>query len=103
MAHMGTEEDRDFLTFMNEQRGDEVHRGGSAKVIETEMVPFAKAPPDQTRNFYFAGPVGTEPPTFRQPKYLYKVQGGEDLSVVDCCKRYLELLEKLVEEFGGRG
>jgi hypothetical protein len=99
----GTEEDRGFLTFMNKQRADEVHRGGSAKVVKVESVPIGKVPTHLARgfDFSFSMPLGTGQPTLGRRICFFQVPGGEDKNVVDCCKRYFSLLERLVDEFGG--
>ena len=96
----GTKDDRDFLTFMNCQRADEVHHGGSAKRIIIEQVPFEKVRSDLTRRLeiYHSMPTGPGQTTLQRSVYFFLCD-GKPVKIVDCCKRYVALLEQLVEQF----
>jgi hypothetical protein len=114
----GTEEERRFLTFMNEQRGLVVHyQGGAEMEVDWVFIPFVELR-DQPSHPAFGFHSFTPPLRLRaEPKgqmrdrtehighgsvgrrtYFFKVDDNYE-SVIECCKRYLTLVEKLAEEF----
>jgi hypothetical protein len=109
------EDERSLLNFMLEQRRLVVHRGGSADVeITWEFIPHLS---DLERDrshpaygfHYFATPLPllAEMPGHAvregigRRTYSFKVDGKEE-SVIEYCRQYLALLEKLVGEFPKR-
>jgi hypothetical protein len=106
------EDERSLLNFMFEQRRLVVHRGGSADVeIKWEFIPhFGDLERDRSHPaygfHYFATPLPlraempghTVHEGIGRRTYSFKVDGKE-MSVIEYCKQYLALLEKLVGEF----
>ena len=98
----GTEEERGFLTFMNEQRSLVVHdEGGAETEVDWVFVPFVELrdrPSHPAYGFHVFAPPGTDPGGIGRRTYFFKID-GKDESVIECCKRYLTLVETLVGEF----
>jgi hypothetical protein len=97
-----TEDNRKLWDFMDTQRGDEVHKKGAETQGDVETVPLTLSDPDYRRDNitwmssgWFDSP-GTPPPEMELTVHYFKT---EHKKVVDTCKRYLALLEKLVQEF----
>jgi len=97
-------EEQNLLTFMREQRRLVVHVEGNPDVeIDMEYLPYegdatyrGMRPP--VAHVWF-GPPGMTPPHIGQRTYSFKMEGDEEKAVV-VCRRYLELLGKLVKQFG---
>ena len=97
-----TEKDQDLLSFMNNQRVAEVKKKGAKVHTEIELVPLTEV---RTRGeshpaygIHWFAPPGTPPLEIGKRVNYFEV-GATKQEVVTTCKRYLELLEKLVKDF----
>ncbi len=90
--------DRKLLNEMTRQRDAEVHEQGAEVHSDVEMVPLTKIRMGPLYGAYeFDAPL--IPPSEMAQKVLYFEMGGTKEEVIGTCKRYVELLEKLVREF----
>ncbi|MGH9960113.1 MAG: hypothetical protein ACREBC_23825 [Pyrinomonadaceae bacterium] len=98
-----TTEDRDLLQRFNDQRVNVVHHAGADTSESTEFVPIAEVqiggPGQPVYAFFWPGVPGTPPPQVARRLYTIRLSNSES-EVIVACRRYLGLLEKLVEEFG---
>jgi hypothetical protein len=93
--------DNDFLLSMKILRDDEVHHGGAKTTVEMEWIPVVEL---QTRGrdhpaygFYATWLPGTEPPKLGRPTHYLEFGGQQD--VIATCKRCIDVLEELVQDF----
>ena len=97
------EEERRFLTFMNEQRGLVVHEGDTEKEVHWVYIPFSEVRDEPSRHpafgHYGVAPPGTEEPVIGRRTYFVKNTEGQNVNVIGACRLYLKLLEKLVQDF----
>ena len=100
--------DRKLLKEMSRLRNAEVHEEGAEAHAAVEMVPLReiRMGPQAHIAYGFDGPPGTPPLQMGQKIYHFQI-GGTKEEVIGTCIRYVELLEKLVQEFdlaaaGGR-
>jgi hypothetical protein len=94
-------EERDIFYFFNEQRRLVVHQGTAKAEFDLEYVPVSTLPRERSHpafGHHWFGPPGTEEPAIGRRTYFFKIDGKE-VSVLECCKQHLELLEKLVQLF----
>jgi hypothetical protein len=101
-----TEEEQKLLDLTNQLRLDEVKRGGATPIVEFEEVAVSEllsANFDLQRRHPAYGvhvfaPPGTPSPKVRRQTYYFEHKDGKE-EVVKLCKRYLEFIEKLVNDF----
>ena len=96
------EEERALFKFMNDQRVAEVHQQGTETYGDIEMVPLTRFDwGPQGHPAYGAqwfGPPGIPPPEMGVRVYYFKASGDKE-NALESCRRYLEVLDKLVREF----
>lgn len=101
-----TDGDRALLKFMNEQRIAEVKQRGAEVKPEVESVPVTKVEWNDQRHPAYGiswwGPPGTPPPEVGQMVHYFEIDGTRERAT-ETCKRYLELLEKLIRDFEQAG
>ena len=94
--------DQALLTFMNEQRVAELKKAGAEKLSEIQMVPLTQfdweQPSHPAYGWTWVGPPGVAPPEMGVVVHYFE-NGGQKVKVLDECKRYLALLERLIAEF----
>jgi hypothetical protein len=92
--------DRKLLNEMTRQRDSEVHEQGTEVHAAVEMVPLTEIRMGAQAHiaYGFDGPPGTPPAQIGQKVYYFEIGGCKE-EVIGTCKRYVELLEKLVQEF----
>ena len=102
MARAGSE--RKLLNDMTRQRDLEVHEQGADVQSVIEHVPVSEVEfGNQSHPAYgisWAGPPGVPPPTIGKKVRYFQI-GGTREQAVETCKRYLQLLDKLVRDFEG--
>src|SRR5262245_11042618 len=101
-----TDEEVAFLDFTNERRIDEVHRGGAEKIVEWENVAFDELLPQAIARMspYQYGRrdssnFGVPMTAFRSRRVFYLQSPGGKEEVTKLCERYLDFLEKTLQEF----
>ena len=96
------ETDQKLWGFMPNERGKEVHARGAEVYPVIEMVPVTQIQTRDRRHPAYGitwwGPPGVPPPEVGQKVHYFEM-GGTREQVVGTCRRYLELLEKLVRDF----
>jgi hypothetical protein len=102
LAQLPEDTDRDLLTFMNRQRGEEIHGEGADTTAELELIPdivLARANlaggGHPAYGVHFFGPPGSQMQLRRSVLYFT----GDQTDLIGKCAQYLRLLEKLVQEF----
>jgi hypothetical protein len=105
-----TAEETALLKFTNERRIDEVHRGGIETIAELEDIDIhdlLKSSPIHSYIFDVNNPAydTTMPPGTRTssvsvtiPAFYFDREGVKE-NVIETCKKYLDYLERLVQEF----
>jgi hypothetical protein len=96
-----TSEESKLLELTNELRLDEVKRAGAKSIVELEEVPFDVLSARPRGHFPYMQsstlPGATPPKIGRWVHYVDQEGGKEEVTAM--CKRYLEYLEKFVQEF----
>jgi hypothetical protein len=106
-AKRDTEEQK-LLDITNEFRTDEVHRGGADLTVEFEEVALDElfdashswhpAYYQHMRRQHMRRLPGASPPKAMRPAYYFEDEDGKK-DVTEVCRRYLEVLEKVVKDF----
>lgn len=95
-------QDQKLLDFMNGQRVEAVHRLGADVQGKLEYVPLSKVNAGQGRHpaygFQWWGPHGMTEPSIGQWAYCFEIDGTKE-KVTLTCKHYLEILERIVQDF----
>jgi hypothetical protein len=94
--------DRKFLNDMSRQRNLEVHEGGADLIPQFEPVSITKLEADARHVDSWSGPPSIRPPQVEKKNYYFLID-GKQLEVNSVCKRYLELLMKLMSDFEESG
>jgi hypothetical protein len=98
-----SQEDRAFLNFMTDQRDLEQHEEGAQTQPGIAYVSVFKLPTDRSMHpygggFTYFGPPGAPPPKVGRMVHKWQ-RGGRAHDVIEDCRRYLALLERVVNEF----
>jgi hypothetical protein len=95
-------EDQQLLVAMNDQRVSEVHKTGADAHAELRRVPITEIQTDDRSHpaygFHWYGPPGTPVPTLGRIEHFFKL-GDDPEQIIDVCRRYYTVLERLVREF----
>ena len=98
-----SEDDQSLLKFMNEQRVAEVHCEGAAVQVEVKFVRLfelkTKSQSSPYYGFQWFGPPGVEPPTVGKGVPYFETGGGTKEEAIETCKRYRDILRRLVGDF----
>jgi hypothetical protein len=81
------------LDLTNELRLDEAKRGGANALVEWEEVALVALTDEPWKQFVVPG----SPKTFRQTYYFEDEVGKEEVTAL--CKRYLDFLDKMLNDF----
>jgi len=94
-----TDEERKLLRFTNELRIDEAKRAGADPVMELEEVALHELLSTNldVDPWPIAAP-GVPPSTVSRPVYYFEHEDGKE-EVTALCQRYLEFLEKVVNDY----
>ncbi len=96
--------ERKLLNDMTRQRDLEVHEQGADVHADIEHVPVGEAEPGNRSHpaygISWAGPPGVPSPTIGTKVHYFQI-GDTREQAVETCKRYLQLLDKLVRDFEG--
>ena len=92
------------MNFLRDQRNDALKKGEPETNTDTEYIPITKVV-TETRGHpaYYGmqwfGPPGISPPTVGRTVHFFEQLGDSEKEVTTACKRYADLLEKLVDDF----
>ena len=91
----------ELLKFMVDDRNLEVHESGSARTQQDERVAVSDSYTDESGTAVISSPLGLGalPTEIVRSAYTFAVSGRQ-VAVTECCRRYLELLERLVRDYG---
>jgi hypothetical protein len=92
-----TESERQFLETMNAKRVDEVHKDGTRTIVELRWVPMIMMRRYQTASFQFHV-SGLGENKVGLPVHHFDFDGTK-VEVVEACRQYVELLDKMVGDF----
>ena len=96
-----TADDRELLTFMNDQRVESVHGTGAEVEISNVVVPMQQFMQEVTHRgwqiYMHSGVPGTPRPDIIGQTRKFPALKDED--VVAVCRKYLDLLSRLVSDF----
>jgi hypothetical protein len=101
------DEDKKLLAFTNKLRQDEVHRGGTNPTVELEEVALhellsanldVEPRPIAAYPHHLHKLPGVAPSTASRPVYYFEHEDGKE-EVTALCVRYLEFLEKMVNDY----
>lgn len=87
-----------LLKFMTDDRNLEVHEAGSGRLQGEERIPIRGRYEDGSGSITAFGPPGAPPAEVIKPAYTFDLD-GHPVPVVECCREYVRLLERLVQEF----
>ncbi len=97
-----SEEDRQVLNFLRNQRNYAEKRGGAEVNVIWEYVPITEVRTDNRGHpaygFHWFGPPGTPPPRIGLPVHSFELSGGQE-KVTSSCERYVAILSELVRDF----
>lgn len=95
------QDERDLLDFMWNQRNRESHRRGAQTTPDVMYVPVTAISTDRGHpayGFHWFGLPDTPPPSVGIPTRTFTL-GGTQEDVVAVCKRYLDVLDTLIQDF----
>ncbi len=90
--------DRILLKFMTDDRNLEVHEGGSSRLEQQQRITVTDQYSDASGTVYVVAAPGTPPAEVIKPVYSFERE-GRMVPVVESCRDYLRLLQRLVAEF----
>lgn len=97
-----SEQERQLLNFLKEQRNYAEKRGGAEVNVVWEYIPVTEVRTDNRGHpaygFHWLGPPGTPPPRVGIPIHSFELSGDQQ-KVTSACKRYVDILDGLVRDF----
>ena len=87
-----------LMKFMVDDRNFEVHESGSGRDEKESRIPVHGTYQDKSGTIFASAPVGTPPVEIVKPTYFFTI-GRSQMSVLDCGRKYIELLERLVRDY----
>jgi hypothetical protein len=90
--------EQQVMKFLVDDRNCEVHASGSTRDEEESRVPVGNFYRDRSGMVSAASPLGTPPTEIIKPDYYFTV-GEQRVRAVDYCRTYIELLERMVEDY----
>jgi hypothetical protein len=87
-----------LIKFMADDRSFEVHESGSRRAEHEVHIPVQGTYQDKSGTLFAYSPVGTPPAEIIKPTYSFVIDGAQ-MSVLVCCHKYIDLLERLVRDF----
>ncbi len=90
--------EQQLMKFLVDDRNFEVHESGSTRGEKKSRIPVHGTYQDKSGTVTAFAPVGTPPSEIIKPIYFFAASGSQ-ASVLDCCREYIDLLERLVREY----
>jgi hypothetical protein len=90
--------DQCLMKFMVDDRNCEVHDSGSNREETESRIPVHSFYRDKSGTMEVFSPYGSPPAVIIKPTYLFTI-GGQQVPVLEACRQYLELLDRLVTEY----
>ena len=91
-------DDQCLVKFLVDDRNDEVHESGSSRMEHESRIPVAGMYKDRSGTVTVFAPPGTPPAEIIKPVYSFTIN-GKQLPVIEACRRYIDLLERLVSDY----
>jgi hypothetical protein len=91
-------DEKRLMKFMADDRKIEVHQSGSARVQKERRILVYDTYQDKSGSVTVSAPPGTPPAVIAKPTFFFSVNGLQ-MSVLDYCRQYIKLLERLVREY----
>ena len=86
------------MKFMVDDRNFEIHESGSTRAEQESSIIVHNTYQDESGTVIVSSPPGTPPAEIFKPTYSFAI-GGSQMSVLDCCRKYIDLLERLVQGY----
>lgn len=90
--------DQRLLKFLVDDRNLEVHESGSARSQGEDRIPVLGSYQDKSGTIKVSAPPGTSPAQIIKRTYSFIID-GVDVPVLECCERYLGLLEQMLADY----
>ena len=90
--------EQQLMKFMVDDRNFEVHESGSTRGEKESRIPVHGTYQDKSGTVTVFAPIGAPPSQIIKPTYFFAV-GGSQVSVLEYCREYIYLLERLVREY----
>jgi len=90
--------DKQLMKFLVDDRNLEIHESGSGRNQGESRIPVFGSYQDKSGTVTVSGPVGIQPAEIIKPTYSFTIDGLE-VSVLECCEKYLGLLEQLLADY----
>ena len=92
-------DDNRLVKFLIDDRNVEVHESGSSRTEHENPIPVVGGMySDRSGTVTVFAPPGTPPAAIIKPVYCFIID-GKQLSAIEACRRYIELLEGLVSAY----
>ena len=96
-AAKDSDSDRELLKLVNDQRVAVTHRGGAETTAIAERVTIRESAHPVTGHHFFR-PPGMDPPSTILDVHYFEFEGKSE-EVIATCQRYVEYLERMVQDF----
>jgi hypothetical protein len=100
-----SQDDERLVKFLVDDRNVEVHESGSSRTEHEHRIPVGGMYRDRSGTLMVSAPPatlmvppGTPPAEIIKPVYSFTVN-GQQLPAIEACRRYVELLERLVSDY----
>ena len=87
-----------LIKFMVDDRNVEVHGSGSNRAEYESRIPVFGSYQDKLGEVMVSAPPGCPSAEIIKPAYSFTI-GGQQFPVIECCRRYIELLERLLADY----
>ena len=87
-----------LVKFMVDDRNVEVHESGSNRAEYESRIPVFGSYQDKSGEVMVSAPPECPSAEIIKPAYLFTI-GGQQFPVIECCRRYINLLERLVADY----
>lgn len=91
-------DDQKLVKLLVDDRDLEVHNSGSTRVELETRIQVGDFYRDRSGTVTVASPPGTPPTEIIKPSYHFRL-GDQTVPAVECCRKYINLLELMVEEY----
>ena len=86
------------MKFMANDRNFEVHESGSNRAELENRIPVYGSYQDKSGKVTVSAPPGTPPAEIIKPTYSFTID-GQQVPVLEACRKYIELLDRLVADY----
>jgi hypothetical protein len=87
-----------LMKFMVDDRNFEVHESGSSRAEIESRIPVYGSYQDKSGKVTVSAPPGTPPAEIIKPTYSFTID-GQQVPVLEACRKYIELLDRLVADY----